>query len=494
MADLREHLSVISDIAGASAVLGWDQQTYMPPGGVTSRGYQLTALSTVLHERGTSPELGKLISKAEQETLEGVDQAIVREARRDYDLATKLPLKLVQDLTRTTTAAHQVWEEARKSADFTSFAPHLEKIVKLSREVADCYGYVDTPYDALIDIYEPGMRTVDVRTLFATLKERLVPLAGAVLEKADPDADAPLRQPFTHDDQLAFGWPIVTGWGLDASRSRQDEAAHPFCTHFGSDDVRITTHVKENHLSFALFSTFHEAGHAMYEQGVDVNLARTTLDRGTSLGVHESQSRMWENLVGRSRPFWDRHYASLQQTFPQLQSTNPDEFYLAINAVKRSLIRTEADELSYNLHVLLRFELEEALVRGEMAVSELPEAWGDGMERLLGVRPSNDAEGVLQDVHWSGGMIGYFPTYTIGNVMAVQLWQAAHQDAHVAAGVAKAEYAPLLKWLREHVHRHGATLRPAELLKSATGRQLDPAPYLDYLEQKFSNVYELRNP
>ena len=492
--ELKASLARIDDLGKAAAVLSWDQQTYMPPGGVRARVNQLTRLSELAHAYSTDPQLGAQISAAEEAAEPGTDAAaLVRVARREYDQATKLSPELVSELTQTTAEANQIWEIARAEAGFKSFAPHLTKIVELSRQVAEACGYADHPYDGLLDIYEPGMTTKALKTLFSELEAEIVPLVKTVGEQARTGEDESLHGTFDEKTQLDYAWQTVTKWGLDAKRSRQDLTTHPFCTSFDIGDVRITTRVREDYLPYSLFPTMHESGHAMYEQGIKPSYARGPLGRGASLGVHESQSGLWENLVGRSKEFWKKNYVGLLETFPQLKNTSLADFYLAINAVKPSFIRVEADELTYNLHILMRFDLETALLDGNLKVQELPEAWNAKVKEYLGITPPSDAQGVLQDVHWSAGLIGYFPTYTIGNVLSVQLWDAAQKEAEVAKGVAQADYAPLLQWLRTHVHQHGAALLPAELTVQATGQPLNTKPYLSYLKQKYSQLYGLNN-
>ncbi len=491
---LQDYLATINDLSNAASVLSWDQLTYMPPKGAEARANQLTTLSRLNHEYSTSDQLSHLIEAAEAALPpdDSISAALVRVARRNYDLNCKLPTELVAELTRTAVLGNEVWEQARAAADFKLFAPQLEHTFELYRQVAEHLGYQDHPYDALLDQYEPGMTTRQVQSLFEELQAGLVPLVAAIAQRHQPTDDQPLHQPFTAAQQLAWGWKIVTGWGLDPEASRQDLTVHPFCTSFSPNDVRITTRVDPDFLSPALFGTMHETGHALYEQGINPAFSRGPLGAPASLGVHESQSRLWENLVGRSSTFWSKHYGDLQATFPQLKATSFDRFIKAVNTVQPSTIRVEADELTYNLHILLRFELETALLAGTLAVKDLPEAWNARMQTLLGITPPDDGEGVLQDVHWSGGGIGYFPTYTIGNVLSVQLWEAARRDdPALRAELDRAEYGKLLHWLREHVHQYGAMYLPNDLTERATGEPLTAKPYLRYLKTKFSTLYDL---
>lgn len=494
LALLKERLATVSDLSAAAAVLSWDQQTYMPGGGVVGRAEQLSTLSRLAHEMLASDETGGLLGSVEEPEPGTDDAAALRVARREYYRATKLPSRLVAELSRAKAIAEPAWAAARAESDYAAFAPHLEEILALTREAAEHLGYDDHPYDALLDLYEPGARKAGLQAMFDRLKAGLVPMIHAISGGLDEDRSAPLHGPFDEAKQEAFGRAVISAFGYDWTRGRQDRAVHPFCINFGGPgDVRITTRFDPEWLSPALFATFHEAGHAMYEQGVDPAYTRTPLSGGTSMGVHESQSRLWENLVGRSRPFWSRYYPELQRAFPDaLGGVDLEAFYRAINDVRPSEIRVEADELTYNLHILLRFELEVALLEGNLSVSELPAAWSAKMEEYLGLTPADDARGVLQDVHWAAGLFGYFPTYTIGNVLSVQLFDAAvGARPEIPAGIERGEFGPLRGWLRENVHRHGSKYDPDELISRVTGRPLDTDPYLRYLHAKFDGLYGL---
>lgn len=487
METLQTYLKHIVDLEQTFRLLDWDQQTYMPPGSAAARGEQMATLSRVIHDFATSDRLDVLLDASEDDGYGGRLRAV---ARRDYDRARKLPGELVAELARTQSIARAAWQQARAASDWALFAPHVARIFELKRTAAEQYGYTEHPYDALLEEYEPGMTVAQLRPLFTELKEGLVPLVQAVAARSlDTDA-ACLHQPYEHECQLAFGVELIQGLGFDMTRGRQDLTAHPFCTSFSPDDVRITTRVDPGFLSPALFGTLHETGHALYEQGIPAELAHTPLGHWASLGVHESQSRLWENLVGRSLPFWQRHYSDLQTTFPaQLGGTGLEIFYRAINAVRPSFIRVEADELTYNLHIFLRFGLELALLEGNLAVDELPAAWNEGMRDLLGITPPDDAQGVLQDVHWAIGLVGYFPTYTLGNVLSAQIWDAAQRDPAIRSQTITGEYGNLLSWLREQIHRHGRIYQPNELAERATGQPLTAAPYLSYLRTKFAMLY-----
>ena len=499
---LRTRLAEVADLGHAAAVLEWDQETYMPPGGAEGRGRQVATLRRIAHERFTDPAVGEMMDAVTPES--DLDAALVRVTRRDWQRATLLPSRLVSEKAEASSRAMEAWKAAREADTFALFAPHLERILDLAREEADLVrplvaaergpGYApseaDARYDALLDEFEPGASTASVAATFAQLREGLVPLVAAAAEAPAPD-DAFLRAPFDADAQWAFGLDIAQALGYSLDHGRQDRSAHPFTTSFGYSDVRITTRVDPDFFPTAFFSTIHEAGHGIYEQGFAPELAGTPLADGASLGVHESQSRLYENLVGRGGAFWTWAYPMLQARFPHLADVPRDAFLRAVNRVEPSLIRVEADELTYHLHVLLRFELERAMLAGDLAVADLPAAWNDGMRDLLGVAPETDADGCLQDIHWSLGAVGYFPTYTLGTLMSVQLWNAADAalgglDAQMAAG----DFAPLLGWLREHVHRWGRARTADEILRDTTGTGLDAAPWLAYAEAKVAGLTE----
>ena len=494
--ELKTILGRVSDLRRSASLLGWDQQTYMPPGGAQARGYQLGTLNSLAHEMFTSDDVGRLLEALENQVEDldpNSDQArLIQVTRRDYDKATRVPAEFVEEFSRVTSNAHGAWEEARKQDDFPHFQPHLKRIVEMRREYADFFAPYEHIYDPLLDDFEPGMKTSTVQAIFDQLRPAQVDLLQRINDQPQVD-DSFLHQPFDGEKQWAFGESVITEYGYDWKRGRQDKAAHPFTTSFSINDVRITTRVDPEFLNTALFGTLHEAGHAIYEQGVSTDLERTPLAGGTSLAIHESQSRMYENLLGRSYAFWVHFYPQLQDAFPtQLGKVDLDTFYRGINKVEPSLIRVEADEATYNLHVMLRLELEIALMEGDLQVDDLPGAWQERMMDYLGVAPPNDADGVLQDVHWSSGIFGYFPTYSLGNLVSAQLWEAIQDelpglDDQVRSG----EFGNLLEWLRENVHRHGAKFKPQELVERITGSRISPEPYLNYLTEKFEDIYGL---
>lgn len=482
-------MSAVGDLGAVSLLLSWDRQTYLPEGGIPARAEQLATVSRLAHEMLVSSETGELLESLRDADPETEDGALVRVARRDYDQAAKLPARLVEEISRTGSLAEPVWVKARAGSDWRLFAPHLEKAVALQREATEHLGYEDHPYDALLDIYEPGAKKSRLETTFAELKDGLVPLIKEI--KPDETCETPLRGDFDERKQQEFGAAVISDFGYDWSRGRQDRAVHPFCAGMNPGDVRITTRFDPAWLSPALFATFHEAGHALYEQGISSSYTRSPLGKAVSLGVHESQSRLWENLVGRSHAFWNHFYPKLQEIFrEQLGSIGLETFYRAINAARPSEIRVEADELTYNLHILIRFELEVALIEGSLPVAELPAAWNTKMEEYLGLIPETNSSGVLQDVHWAAGLFGYFPTYTIGNVLSVQLFDAAlKQYPEIPSEIEQGKFASLLDWLRQNIHLHGSRYEPDDLIERATGRPLDTAPYLDYLRNKFGELY-----
>ncbi len=495
MQQLKDFLKEVADLNYISALLGWDQQTYMPNGGAEARGNQLALLGKLAHERGTSPELGALLEelKPYAATLDpdSDDARIVKVTARDYDKAKLVPTRHVVEFAQATTLGQQAWVEARRKSDFSIFRPHLEKIIALRQEYASFFPGFTHPYDALLDDFEPGMKTTDVKAIFDSLRPKQVELIKAIAGKPQVD-NSFLHQPFDEAKQWSFGEQVITQFGYDWQRGRQDKAAHPFTTEFSINDVRITTRVDPDFLNPMLFGTMHECGHALYGQGVAPELERTGLERGASLAVHESQSRLWENLVGRSMPFWVHFYPHLQEVFPQLGDVPLGRFYKGINKVHPSFIRVEADEATYNLHIMLRLEIEIAMMEGTVAVKDLPGVWNSKMEDYLGVTPPDDAKGVLQDIHWSGGSIGYFSTYALGNLVSAQLWEKINQDIpDLDEQIRQGKFEVLLAWLREKVHRHGAKFEPQELVQKITGSKINSAAYMRYLSKKFGEIYNL---
>ena len=488
MEQLRERLGEIADLGQIGGLLDWDRETMMPPRGAEPRGHVLATLEKLAHERQTDPALRELLEAAAGAGVSERDAAIVRVARRDLDRASRIPAELVVAQAHATAAALPAWVQAREASDFAAFRPHLERQVELARDVAACFPESAHPYDALLDVYEPGATAVMVRDVFARLREGLVPLVAEIAERPVPEA---LPGPLPDAAQRVLALEMARACGYEDDAWRIDDAVHPFMQSVARTDIRVTARWADHDLG-GIFAVLHEVGHGLYEAGVDADLDRTTLGTGVSLGIHESQSRLWENQVGRSEAFWRRWLPRAQELLPTLAGIAPDEFLRRVNIVQPTLIRVEADEATYALHVILRFELELALLEGTLSVADLPGAWNDGMRDLLGITVPDDANGCLQDIHWASGLIGYFPTYALGNIVSGQLWAAAQAalpdlDAALAAG----DGSPLLDWLREHVHRHGRTLEPDELLRRATGSDLDPQPVLDYLREKYTELYGL---
>ncbi len=494
-ADLLTRLHEVNDLNSAGAVLGWDQTTVMPPGGSAARGRQMATLTRLAHERFTDVAIGRLLDDltpyAETLPYDHDDAALVRVTRREYERATRVPSKFMAQVAAHTATAYGAWTQARPANDFASVIPSLEETLRLSREYAGYFEGFDHIADPLIDRYDTDMTAAQIGPIFAELQAALSPMVQAISEQPPIDA-SPLHRHFPQAAQHDFGVEVIRQIGYDFDRGRQDISPHPFTTSFSIGDVRITTRFNEYDLNEGLFSTLHECGHAVYEQGIDPALEGTPLASGTSAGVHESQSRLWENLVGRGRDFWQHYYAPLQAVFSdQLGDVSEEDFYRAINKVERSLIRTDADEVTYNLHVIIRFGLELELLEGKLAVANLAEAWHDRYEEALGVRAPTDENGVLQDVHWYGGLIGgVFQGYTLGNIMASQFFDAAIKARpSIPAEIRGGEFAPLHDWLRTNIYHHGSKFTASELLEQVTGSALTLEPYLTYLNEKFGELY-----
>ncbi len=486
----------VTDLGRAEAVLGWDQQVNMPRGGAEDRGNILETLASLSHKKFTSKEMGDLLAdlKPYAETLDpdSDDACLIKRVAHAYEKNTKVPTEWVADFARITTMAQMAWEEAREKDDFELFRPHLEKVVDLRRAYAGFYTPYDHVYDPLLDDFEPGLKTSDVKRIFDALRPQQVALLKEIAAKPEID-DAFMHIPYDEQGQWDFGVDVVTRFGYDWNHGRQDKSVHPFTTSFGIGDVRITTRFDPERAASALFSTMHEAGHAMYEQGISPSLRRYPIADGASMAVHESQSRMWENLVGRSMHFWKFFYPKLVEKFPQqLKGVSLEQYYRGINKVEPSLIRVEADEATYNLHIMLRLELEIGLMEGSVQVVDLPALWNQKMEEYLGIVPPNNREGVLQDVHWSGGMIGYFPTYALGNLVSAQLWEKIHESIpNLEDQISQGKFDDLLAWLRTNIHQHGSKYEPQDLIKKVTGTGITPEPYMRYLRGKYSEIYNL---
>lgn len=501
-ASLLERMGQVNDLLNAKSILNWDALTQMPPGGAETRAKQLATLQVVARDFLVSDATRHLLDRAEAEVAGcpdgSVERVICAQVREAIEYHLRIPAELVRRQAELGSIGHEIWAEARARSDFAAFAPHLEKIVEANREAADHIGYEGHPYDALMHRFEPGETTETLKPLFAALREGLLPLLRRVAEREAPRVDF-LERHYPADRQLAFGLKLAERLGYDLQRGRLDLTVHPFEVSFTRNDVRITTRVVENWMPGSLFGTLHEAGHALYEQYGDPDFVRTPLAtdlvglyavNGVSFGAHESQSRLFENQVGRSREFWDLNFGAARDAFPeQLADVDAETFWRGVNRVRPGFIRVEADELTYDFHIMLRVDIEAALIDGSLAVADLPEAWNAKIREYLGLEVPDDRRGVLQDVHWSVGQIGTFCNYTIGNVMAGQLFEAARADVAVSQGLATADYAPLREWMTDHVHRHGRRYPRDEILRRATGRPLDPAPYIAHLTTKYSEIY-----
>jgi carboxypeptidase Taq len=493
--ELKTVLAQISRLQEVGQLLNWDQQTYMPTGGAEGRSEHLSTISRITHELSTSTSFGKLIDAAEKEVTvldsDHVNSQLVRMVRYDYELSTKLPTDFVAEMVKTTSMAEHVWIEARKENDYAKFVPWLQKNVDIAKKCVDYYGFDDLPYDALLNLYEPKMKTRDVRVLFDQVRPVVVDLVQKIEQHQDMVDSSCLLRSFSEAKQEQFGKEVVATFGYDFNRGRLDRTTHPFASSFGKNDCRITTRYDEHLLQMSLMGTMHEAGHAMYEQNVGDDLVGTTLAGGCSNSLHESQSRMWENLVGRSRNFWRFFFPKFREMFPEsLSDVEPDQIYRAFNKVCPSLIRVEADEVTYNLHIILRFELEQDLLEGKLSVADAPEAWNAKMSEYLGLIPPDNSQGVLQDIHWAMGGMGYFPTYSLGNFLSCQLYETAIEaNPAVPSQIAEGDFSGLFNWLKANIWVDGRRRFPQEQIVKATGRPLETGPYLKYLKTKFADVY-----
>lgn len=480
-----------------ASVLGWEELTYMPPGGAEHRGNQLALLAGLTHQQTTDPRIGELLAAVEGSELTkdplSPEAVNIRELRRVYDQAVKQPQSLVEELARTRTLAQKSWTDARKKSDFAAFKPWLEKMVSLKRDQAAALGYEDVAYDALLDQFEPGAKTKEITTLFAALREDLVPLVASIRDASRQPDESIVNRDFPVDRQQIFGEAAAAAIGFDFHCGRLDSTAHPFCSSFGPGDCRLTTRYNPNDFNDAFFSTLHEAGHGMYEQGLDPEHYGTPMGEAVSLGVHESQSRLWENEVGRSRAFWQHFFPRAKQVFPAaLRDVSLDDFHFAVNKVAPSFIRVDADEVTYNLHIMVRFELEQQLIAGDLDVADVPTAWNERYQEYLGINPPNDALGCLQDIHWSAGLFGYFPTYSLGNVFGAQIFEAAKRDlGDLDQAFAQGEFAPLLEWLRTKIHRQGQRYRSVDLIETITGNRPDHKPLIQLLHRQYGPLYGL---
>ncbi|HPS32216.1 MAG TPA: carboxypeptidase M32 [Anaerolineaceae bacterium] len=494
LAKLREITAEIRRLGSIQALLEWDQQVNMPRGGAEDRGNQTALVAGLAFDKSTSDELGALIEDLAAEVPDlDLDDDFAREikvAKRYYDRNARIPREKIIEFVLATSAAHEAWVKARAENDFASFEPHLTHIFDLRRQQAELFQPYEHPYDPLLDEYEPGMKTADVRAIFSALRPRQVELLRAISESEQVD-NSFVKQHYPFEEQRKISSFLAGRFGYDWERGRLDLAPHPFTTSFGHGDVRITTRFLDMDGMSALFSTMHETGHALYDQGYSPRYRETSLDGAASLAMHESQSRLWENLVGRSQEFCRFVFPVMQMLFPQhLGNVSLEQFYRGINRVEPSLIRVEADEATYNMHIMLRFEIETGLLEGSLRARDLPEIWNTRMQEYLGITPADDTTGVLQDVHWSSGLVGYFPTYALGNLISAQLWEKmVAANPEIPGAMSAGDFSQILAWLRENVHQHASRYDPQDLVRKITGGPIDPEPYLRYLNAKYSRIY-----
>ncbi len=496
MEELNKRFTELLRFNFISNLLEWDQQTYMPHSDNTVKGRseQIALLKSIHHKRLISKKTNRLIKAAEDTpNLNLVESALLREAKRKYEKAIKIPTELISEIAKTASLGQQAWEKAKLKKNFQIFKPFLEKMVRLKRDYAEKIDIGPTLYDSLVDIYEPGARSEWISKIFENLKLKLKELTEKIKNSSDKPNQSILNQYYDPEKQWKLSMDILKKLNFDFNIGRQDKSVHPFTTSISSSDTRITTRILDKFLPACLFGTIHECGHALYEMGFREELHDTYLADGSSIGFHESQSKLWENIVGHSREFWSYMYPLLQTYFPENLKNYPEyEFYRSINTVKPSLIRVEADEITYGLHIILRFELEKELINDELKVSELPILWNSYMEELLDITPQNDAEGVLQDVHWSVGAFGYFPTYTLGNIYASQIYSIAlKKNPSLQEDISRGDFSSLLSFLRENIHQYGRIYLPHELLKKVSGEELNVNYFTGYLEDKFSQIYKI---
>jgi carboxypeptidase Taq len=489
-----ENMREVTTLSSIAGLLSWDQETMMPPQGTKARAEQASTIAGVLHDKFSDPKVGDMLRElqAKSNKLSPAEKIVVREHLRDYEKSVKLPAELIKELARVASLSQTVWIEARKKSDFKTFAPWLEKIVKLKQRQAKAYGYKKDIYDPLLDDYEPYMTVAELDPIIDELRAGLVRIEKTILSSKKSIDTRFLDRRYPEAAQEVLCREVMKLMGVNGSASRMDRSTHPFCIGISPpNDVRITTRYDEHYMPQALYGVMHESGHALYEQGVDEKKFGTPLAESVSLGVHESQSRFWENIIGRSRPFCTFIFPRFKRHFPQaLKSVTADKYFRAVNRVIPSLIRVEADEVTYNLHIVLRYQLEKGMLSGDIKIKDLPGTWNDMMENLIGVRPKNDAEGVLQDTHWASGYFGYFPTYLLGNLYAAQFWYRLSKDVpNVNAKIAKGNLKPILEWLRKKIHCQGRRYKPADLIKRATGKPPQAKYFLSYLEKKLSDVY-----
>ncbi|MEY3313117.1 MAG: carboxypeptidase M32 [Ignavibacteria bacterium] len=491
--DTLSLMNTICDIGAATAVLNWDQETYMPHGGSVTRAEQISTLSTLMHKMMTDDNAKKLVDAIQQDA-NSKQHPLLRLFVDEYQKAVKLPEDLVKRVSKAQALGQDIWKEARSQKDFSKFASILDELLTLKREEAECRGYVENRYDALLDIYEPGATVSHLNPVFDKLRDATSIILKAIEPVKHTVHDKPMQQYFPGDAQMAFSRFIADKMGFDFSRGRMDLTAHPFCTSFTQHDVRLTTRINENDLSSCLYGVIHETGHGLYEQGFPSEYARTFAAEGASIGMHESQSLLWETIITRSEEFWEFALPHFAKQFPeQAKGLSPRDMYHAVNTIQPSLIRVEADEITYNMHIILRFEIERDLINGVLATKDIPEVWNAKMKEYLGITPPNDAMGCLQDVHWSFGGFGYFPSYTLGKLYAAMEWKKIKEDMpNVMHDIAQGEFSGILSWLRTNIHAYGKTAKPGEIIQNATGHPLSEQEFVNYAYAKVASVYGVK--
>jgi len=494
--ELVKRVGELDLLRSGYAVLQWDHEVYMPSGGAENRAATMAFLAGMIHEKFVDPRINELITTVEGSTLvsnpESDEAANIRELRYQYDKQTRLPKELVEEINKTRMLAHHEWAEARRNRDFKKFQPWLEKIINLTRQKAEAYGYDGEPYDPLLDDYEPGSAVESIADTLGKLRSELVELLGRITDAGRKPNPSIIERPYDVDRQKIFSEIVCAAIGYDFTDGRLDIATHPFTIGIGPGDTRITTRYNPKRFNDAIFGTIHEAGHALYDMGLERKKHRgMPMGDSISLGIHESQSRMWENLVGRSRPFWTYFFPIAKSMFfKSLDGVSLDEFYGAINYVAPSYIRVEADEVTYNLHILLRFELERAIIKGDLKTGDIPGEWNSRFEKYFGLKVDHDANGCLQDVHWSSALFGYFPTYALGNIYSAQFFNQARKDIpNLEKRFERGDFIVLREWLRDNIHRHGQRYRAEELSRRITGSGLDHKPLMEYLNVKFAEIY-----
>ncbi|GAB6188992.1 carboxypeptidase [Marinitoga arctica] len=489
--ELKEKYYLISRYNTSAALLEWDFETYMPKKAAEKRAEVIGEISGKAFEISVSDEMGEMLNSAEKENLDIIDRALVRVGKKEYEKFKKIPPKLFKEINISASKAQAAWEEAKIKNDFSIFQPYLEKVVELTKKMADYLGYDENRYDALLDLYEPGLKTSELKRVIAPLRDFLVNYLNE-LEKGKKPNKYIMKKYFPIEKQKELSLRVLKLMKYDFDAGRMDIAMHPFTTTIGTNDVRITTRYNENDLNDSLYSTIHEGGHALYEQGIPEEFSGLPIGDGASMAIHESQSRFWENIIGRSLEFWKYFYNDLVEVFPEFANNTPEEIFKAVNFVERSFIRTEADEVTYNLHIMLRFEIEEALINDKIKVKDLPKIWNEKMKDYLGIVPKRDSEGVLQDVHWAHGSFGYFPSYMLGNLYSAQFYKKMREDIlELDKEIEKGEFEKILNWLRKNIHSKGKMYEPGELVKMVTGESLNPKYFIEYIKNKFNKVYDL---